>query len=246
MKKIVLLFVICLSFCSGLRAQREIPPPPPVPVVGNEVAKQDSTLNLANFIKEIQIQGVGANKVEIAWWIPWQYMDAALKSNGSHNAAADSMVNSFKNFTLIYVIDGKVDKESLAFKYRSENEIRKSIQININDSIHLQPISESRYEENLQILLSVLTPALEKNMGALGEHMCFFVFKNTNDAGNYLVDASKKGKLSVSWIESSSNYSWSLPLDILTPPKFCPVDGEKLSGKYMYCPYHGNKLNNKK
>jgi hypothetical protein len=55
------------------------------------------------------------------------------------------------------------------------------------------------------------------------------------------MDAQNPGKFTVSWKKNVA-FEYRLPLDVLTPPKYCPVDGEKQSGKFVYCPYHGVKL----
>jgi len=37
-------------------------------------------------------------------------------------------------------------------------------------------------------------------------------------------------------------YTWRLPLGALLTRKTCPVDGEKLSGAWKFCPWHGKTL----
>jgi hypothetical protein len=64
----------------------------------------------------------------------------------------------------------------------------------------------------------------------------------TDQNGKNLIDAKLQGQFKV--LHSNSDFLWKLPLSTLMPPKFCPVDKEKMKGTWSYCPIHGQKLEN--
>ncbi len=77
-------------------------------------------------------------------------------------------------------------------------------------------------------------------LGPLGQNMHFIVFPSKNIKGQYIADVTKEGTFVVQLGETE--FTWRLPLSSLVPPKICPVDGEKMSGAWKFCPWHGTKL----
>lgn len=209
---------------------------------GKAAAQNDSSLHVSDFIGEIQKVRDGNHKIKMVIWMPWQYWEAAMKQALSGKPIPEeisSLISSMKDYNIFCVVDAQVSPYGLT--YRSEESIRDSIYMNISDSLKLFPIKETEMNEDVKMLISKLKPVFASMLGQLGDHISLFVFKNTNAKGQRYIDAAQQGKFSVTW-ETGISFTWRLPLDVLTPPKYCPADGEKLSGKFIYCPYHGTKL----
>ena len=85
-----------------------------------------------------------------------------------------------------------------------------------------------------------MKPVLVNMLGPMGEHMEFFFFPRTSASGQPIADAKAEG--SFRFGVGKDVYDWRLPLGSLLPQKTCPVDGERLSGAWEYCPWHGKKL----
>jgi hypothetical protein len=151
------------------------------------------------------------------------------------------MLSTMKQYTLLCVVNSDISAYG-TMHYQSGDSLRKNITLTVNDSLRFKPIPEDELDGTMQLLISMMKPMMKQMLGQMGEHLSFFVFKNTDLRGNYYADAAQRGKFSVSW-GNESFFEWILPLDVLTPAKYCSVDKQKLSGKFDYCPYHGVKLN---
>jgi hypothetical protein len=77
-------------------------------------------------------------------------------------------------------------------------------------------------------------------LGAMGQGMHLFFFPARATDGSSLADATKEGDFSVRLGEES--FKWHLPLGSLLPVKVCPEDGERMSGAWKFCPWHGRAL----
>jgi hypothetical protein len=92
----------------------------------------------------------------------------------------------------------------------------------------------------MKTLAAVMTSVLGNALGQLGQGIQLFFFPATAPNGSTIAAASKQGKFSV--MLAGHSFEWRLPLSSLLPQKVCPVDGEKMSGAWKYCPWHGNEL----
>jgi hypothetical protein len=89
--------------------------------------------------------------------------------------------------------------------------------------------------------LSALLGAMFSNMlGPMGEGMHLFFFPANAEDGTPIASAVREGSFSVDLRDQT--FAWRLPLGSLLAPKACPVDGERLSGAWKYCPWHGKEL----
>jgi hypothetical protein len=224
MKRVIILFLLLFSLSGLLSAQ------------------QDSTVRVSDFIKEIEQLDDHNHRMSLIIWMPWLYRQTAMiqASNGRPlDQRVQDMVKSMKQYTIVGVVDGKM--VPFGINYRPDQDIRDSIRLTINDSVVFHPLEEKNLNSTMRDLLGLLRPIMSSMLGQMGNYLSFFVFENTNPKGKYYIDAGSPGKFSIS-LSQSTVFSWRLPLDVLTPPSYFPVDGEKLSGKFEYCPYHGRKL----
>jgi hypothetical protein len=251
MKKTILFFIVSICSCLTALAQTEEeippppPPPPPMPVV--KQAHQDSTQpKLADFIKEIQQVDNHDYAFSMVMWMPWQYWHSAfVQAVGELNPAQIEMINTMKNYTIIIVCEGEINKYTGGMFYKPESMIRDSITMRFNDSIVLKPIPQNNLNEQLLQVFNVMDPMMKNMLGEMGGHLCYFAFENVSRDGKYIMDAQNPGKFSISWSNEATMH-YRLPLEVLSTPKYCPVDKEKLSSKFDFCPYHGVKLSTRK
>ena len=71
-------------------------------------------------------------------------------------------------------------------------------------------------------------------------------FPATNKMAKPVADPLAPGSFSIVVAKlldgKDKTYEWKLPLTALSPPKYCPVGKERVQANWMYCPWHGVKL----
>ena len=205
-------------------------------------AQEDTLRQISDYVKEIQQVEDNNNGFQMAFWLPWQYWETAVRQTAKGKplqASSLRTIDAMKNYNIFIVVESQ--KNGLSFTYPPENQIRDSLVLTVNDSIKLHPLADKDLPDEMKKLIEILKPVMQQSFGQMGENLNFFVFNNLDEKNKYYFDAGKPGRFKIQWDYRTSFY-WRLPLDVLTPPKYCPLDNEKLSGKFIYCPYHGKKL----
>jgi hypothetical protein len=136
-------------------------------------------------------------------------------------------------------VDGKIGNFG-GVTYESESSIRNSIRLIDNQRNNYRPLSTETVNADMKNFLSMMKPVFVNMLGPLGQNMHFFLFPPKNEAGQDIADAKKEGTFSVKL--NQREFKWRLPLGSLLAPKICPVDGERLSGAWKFCPWHGVEL----
>jgi hypothetical protein len=209
---------------------------------GNANAQTDTLPRVSDFVKEIQQVDDKGGAIRVVLWMPWQYWETAMlqTSNGQPLPQdVSDMISSMKQYNIFGVIDARPTPYGLT--YTPEKTITDSARLTIGDSLKLRPVEEKSLPEEVRLLLGMLRPMMKQMLGQMGQNLVLLVFENTNSNGKFHADGRYPGNFSLSW-NSASAFKWRLPLNVLIPPKYCPVDNEKHGGKFNYCPYHGNKL----
>lgn len=226
MRKLLILFASVFLFASTSRLN----------------AQEDSLPGVSDFVPEIMQVRDDHGKIFMTLWMPWQYWETAMLSTTNGKPLPQDvrdMISAMKQYNIFGIVDAKATPYGVV--YADEKNIRDSIALNVGDSVKLKPVAEEDLPENVRLLVSLLKPTMRQMLGNMGNNLAFVVFPNVDSKNNYYIDAKNPGQFTLQW-RSDVPFSWRLPLDVLTPPKYCPMDNEKLSGKYHYCPYHGNKL----
>lgn len=205
-------------------------------------AQTDTLPRVSDFVKEIQQAKDDGGQYCILLWMPWQYWETALLQGLKGKPlppAYQDMITSMKQYNIFGVIDAKITPYGLV--YANEQTVRDSSVMIANDSVKLKPLDPKDYPQQIRDLLTLLEPTIKQMLGQMGENLTIVVFPNVDAKGKTYVDARKDCKFEMHW-RNDFLFTWRLPLDVLTAPKYCPHDNEKLSGKFIYSPYHGNKL----
>ncbi|HEY9002625.1 MAG TPA: hypothetical protein VIM89_14805 [Mucilaginibacter sp.] len=86
-----------------------------------------------------------------------------------------------------------------------------------------------------------MKPMIANMMGKMGQNFRFFVFPAFDKNKVLIADPRKPGTLTIGLTNDA--FKFKLPLESILKPKKCPIDGETMSGSWMYCPWHGVILN---
>ena len=215
MKKTLVVLLLALSIV-GLKAQE---------------AKPD----VLDLVYDLQKWKKDGKQMKLVWWIPTVYWQIALEqSPGVSQSQIDDIVAAVEQYTFIAAIDGRIGPYGLNY----EDNIALNIIDNKGEKIN--PLSVDAMSSQTKTVLSVLKPVLSNTIGQMGQNMQFFVFDCCDAEGKLLGNPTEEGLFKV--VNNGDLFEWRLPLGSLTPKKTCPVDGEKLNGSWVYCPWHGEKL----
>jgi hypothetical protein len=164
---------------------------------------------------------------------------ARWKPSGKEWSILEIVSKVLRPYMIIVAIDGKIGNFG-GVTYKPEPTIRNSIQVIDNQGNSYRPLSNEEIDADTKNFLSMMQPVLANMLGPMGQNMHFYLFPPKNKAGQDIASAKKEGAFSL--ILDKRQFNWRLPLGSLLAPKICPVDGEKLSGAWKFCPWHGAEL----
>ncbi len=178
----------------------------------------------------------------LVWWTPPAFWEESMKRAGMAAEKAHQQVAPLRRYTMILVAGGKVGLGTI--DWSSEFQIR--------DSVRLRDVEGNIYEPLPQVsgdaagLASILKPTLSNILGPTGQGTQILFFPGVDKKSQVIADPLAPGTFAVVvknlFGEKETVFQWTLPVTTLSPPKYCPVGGEKVQANWKYCPWHGNKL----
>lgn len=201
---------------------------------------QDVKVDINALIQETQKMSQSQEEMTLVWWIPEDFWRASFEQNPNMTAAQiEEFIQVIRPYTMVVAVDGQIGSFG-GVTYESESTIRNSIRLVDSQRNNYRPLSPETIDADMTNFLSMMKPVLANIIGPLGQNMYFYLFPDKNKTGHEIANAMKEGTFSVKL--SQREFKWRLPLGSLLAPKTCPVDGEKLSGAWKYCPWHGVEL----
>ncbi|WP_165747769.1 hypothetical protein [Cellulophaga sp. Z1A5H] len=206
------------------------------PAIGQEEYK----VPLTEYIREIQIWKKDGENMTLSFWLPRSYWRIALADNP---AVPQEMVRlileTLDDYIFVCALDVAIHLDG-SMNFASEETLRNSITVKINEGIPQQPIPENQLDISVRSISETMKPMFENMMGQFGAGMHFYFFENKDENGALLVDEYKEGEFTIS--HSKNEFQYALPLTTLLPPKYCPVDKAAMKGNWSYSPFHGKML----
>lgn len=207
---------------------------------GTTLAKEIK-IDLEALTNETQRVSTEGDKMTLIWWIPEEYWRASFAQDPSiTKTQAEELVDILRPYTLILAVDGNIGKMG-GITYKPEETIRAAISLKDEKGNTYRPYSEDKISPDAKNFLAIMKPIFANMLGSFGENMHFFLFPSKNGGTQNIALAKMEGGFTVKMGERE--FKWRLPLGSVLPSNTCPVDGEKLSGAWKYCPWHGVKLN---
>ena len=201
------------------------------------------SVDVTKLIKETQQTRNADGQLTIAWWIPVEFWEESFRnSDRLSERQANEFIATLRPYLLLAVMDGNM-KPLGSIDYVSYDSIYNSLSFVDQAGNTHRPLSTDEIDSEVNSLLTIMKPMLKNVMGSLGENFNFYVFKDIDKKKNRIADPLRKGEFSFSFCEKS--FTWETPLSSLTPPKKCPVDKKEMDGTWTFCPYHGEKLEDK-
>ena len=192
--------------------------------LGNELTKY-STTNLRS--------------VTVTWY-PEEAWRISIIQEDFLDPNSEALLKALKPYILLFVLDCQTDEMGISTNCNSKLEIRNNIQVIDADGNRYLPLLDEEIPMTAKMIVSMLKPLFDELYGPRAEDVHAFLFPAVNEKDAYFTNPYKQGLFTVKLQENE--FTWKLPLGPLFPPKFCPQDGEKLTGTWQYCPFHGHKL----
>jgi hypothetical protein len=201
---------------------------------------EKSQVDLNALINETQKMGEKADEMTLVWWLPEEYWQTVFAQDATMTETQiEEFLSVLRPYTLVAVVDGKIGPFG-GVTYKAEKEVRSGTRFIDNEGTDYVPFSEDVVDADAKNLLSAMKPVLANILGPMGQNVNFFLFPAKGKKGKKLADPTKEGGFTVKLTDRA--FKWRLPLGSLLPSKTCPVDGEKLSGAWKFCPWHGVEL----
>ena len=201
---------------------------------------QETKIDVTALIKETQKYTKIQNDLTFVWWVPNEYWKAALAGNPNASPAQiEGLAKVLRPYLVTFVGVGKMGPMG-GITYKPESAIRESILIIDQEGTRYRPLDPESVNPDTKNFLGMIRPVLANTLGPLGQNMHIFLFPSMDEKGQRIADPKKEGGFSAKVGERI--FKWRLPLSSVVPPKICPIDGERLSGAWKYCPWHGVAL----
>ena len=197
-------------------------------------------VNLTDFIREIEQWKKENDRIQFVAWMPVDYWEIVGSQNNNVSPQTISqMKTAMKDFVLVYVLDMRINRDG-TMEFKSTDEIKNDLALIDSANLKYYPLPEQKISENALKIGVQLKPFFAQNMGKMGQGINIFYFQAKDSKGQDLVNPRLKNSFRIR--EGGKEFGWVLPLVSLMPPKYCPVDKEKMKGNWNYCPIHGVKL----
>ena len=214
----------------------------PATSLAQQVPTNDQSIDFPALVHELLQSPNKPGYAGLVWWAPPEFWEASMTRSGVAAAQAHERVAPLHRYTMILVAVGKIGLGNI--NWVSEPQIR--------DGVRLRDANGNLYEPVSQVsgdaagLASILKPTLSNILGPTGQGTQILFFPGVDKKAQLIADPLAPGSFSVILAsllgEKETTFQWTTPLTTLSPPKYCPVGGEKVQANWKYCPWHGNKL----
>jgi len=200
----------------------------------------NAEVDINKLIEETQQMADGADEMELIWWIPTEFWEVSMGQDPTVSPAQiDEILSVLSPYTIVMAVDGTLGTFG-GVTYETEKSIRKSIRLVDSNGTKFAPLKDSEVDADTKNFLAMMGPIVASMLGEMGENMHFLVFPAKNKQGEIIADAT--GNTAFTITLGDNDYDWRLPLGSLLDPKTCPNDGERMSGAWSFCPWHGLTL----
>lgn len=197
---------------------------------------RDVVLN--DLIKETQyhLNDGGQGTISMLWWLPTEFWATIYTQNEDvSEETAAQIVDALDKYTMVIVLDGEVTALG-GLESRSSDEIRNNTRVKSKNGRSFSPLKSSEIDNEAKMMLTILKPVFSNLLGKMGESMELMMF---TDNGNSILSPYEVGG-GITYYETKVDLG--LPLASLFKEKRCPEDNAEMNSKWVYCPFHGVKL----
>jgi hypothetical protein len=177
--------------------------------------------------------------LELVWWLPSVYWDAAANSSGLPASSKAEFLKAFDGYVMVAVVQGKMGLVGVDRFLDAEEALAGLQLVDTSGKAH-KALRDEQIPAQLRTMLAVMKPILANMIGPMGTNMHFAVFKDRDAKGKPLFDPLGSGWMKV--ITNRNTHAFRLPLGSLLAPQQDPANGDVFPGDYLYSPYTGAPL----
>jgi hypothetical protein len=197
-------------------------------------------LDFNAFMNETQLQTPDPDRITLVWWLPEELWEWSLAQDQTvTDEGVEEFLSVLRPYVLLAVADGALGPMG-GVTFVAPQEVRNSVVLVTADGQRSKPLAQEEISPDARNLATMMTPLLTSMLGPMGENLNFLFFPATGPDGEPKISATREGGFAVE--VGDQHFQWKTPLGSVLPPKYCPVDGEEMSGAWTYCPFHGKKL----
>jgi hypothetical protein len=238
----LVLMVAIVAAGAGLRAQ-VAPASPTAPATATSAPAASPPVDKTQLVSECQRTLNADGYIGLIWWIPNQFWEIA---NAQNPQGGKMVATALAPYTVIAMAVGREHENGILPEWISEDDLRAHATIEDASGFDYPPLPSGSVSDEAQTVVGVMRPVFSKLLGSMGENIHFVFFPINGKDGQPLADPTKQGQFSVVLKDilgpGKHPYLYRLPLTALSPPRFCPVGGERVEADWIYCPWHGVRL----
>lgn len=188
-------------------------------------------------VEELFLTSPDPDAMTSAWWLPAEFF--LLGEEDMTPQEEEELMEVLGRYTLVAVVDGEIGPFGGA-TFLPKEQLLESLNLFDANGTAYPPVSKDAVDPDVEIFLMMLRPALTGMLGPMAENMAFALFPARTPEGVRIADPLSEGLFSVRVGERM--FDWQTPLGSMLPPKYCPIDGRRVSGGWRFCPWHGAEL----
>lgn len=201
--------------------------------------KKPKDVSIDDFTSETQFTSEQTDQVDLIWWIPKEYWEVIFANDETvSNEESKAIVDLLQNYLVLMVVKGKVGIFG-GVTYDSKEHMKAITKV-IYKTVPLEMVNQNTVNPDLLNFLSMIQPMMKNMLGSMGENMQFFLFGSPKK--NNVLPVDPYSNEVVIFELGDFKKEVQLPLGCLLEEKKCPTDDKLHSGKWKYCPYHGDEL----
>lgn len=203
--------------------------------------KDPGDVSLDALLTETQFSSDDQDLLELVWWFPAAFWEVTFAQDPSTSKEeAQEIIDLFRGYELFAVIKGKIGIFG-GVTYNSLDDVRDIFSVSYKGQ-ELTLVDNKDISADLSNFLSIVRPMMSNMLGPMGENLHFLFVEHPVENTVLPIDPISNSDLKIELGAFKPNVT--LPLSSLLLEKQCPVDKKWHSGKWTYCPFHGNKLKN--
>jgi len=208
--------------------------------LSSNAQKKTENIDFSKLMKDIAITKASTHEIEAAIWMPTIYWEVVARDNPNFTTEVVEQIKSLvDDYVIVCYVKTKLNDNTLSFEPILGSALRKKLVLEFNEKSY-KPLYYNDLPDDVQKIKDILEPMFSKMLGELGSGMNVLFFEVKDREGNNLIDPSKNGSFSLKYEESLITYN--LPLPSLCEDKICKTDDVIFPGNYVFCPFHGTKL----